>query len=172
MGWIFSGIVILISAIAFLWYRHRVQGELDRIISSHGSVVARLKKDETSRLDRLTRESDSQKGDKVYALVEALASPLDALDEAIQFADSEMEEGLVGLRKSFDQAFGRQNIERVEPEAGDTFFPELHEAISAEVSDEIAKGKIVKCLRSGWKSDDRTLRPALVSVSSGTGLTD
>ncbi len=78
-----------------------------------------------------------------------------------------MEEGLVGLRKSFDPAFARQDIERLEPLAGDAFLPDRHEAISAEASDSVKKGKIVKCLRSGWKSGDRTLRPALVSVSSG-----
>ena len=166
MSWIFTGIILLVSAFTILWYRNRVQGELDRIVSSHGSTIARLKNDETQRLDRLTRESDTQKEDKVYALVGELASPLDALDDAIQFAESDMEEGLIALRKSFDQAFGRQDVERLQPEAGDTFYPELHEAISAEVSDEIPKGKIVKCLRCGWKSADRTLRPALVAVSS------
>ncbi|GEM_PF-3005824 len=166
MSWIFAAVVFLVSMFTLIWFRISTRKELERIMSTHGTAVARLKKDETLRLERLTRESDSLKEDKVYDLVKELSTPLDALDEAIQFADKELIEGLIGVRNSIDQAFGRQDIERIEPKAGEVFLPNFHEAISSEPSD-IERGRIIECLRCGWKSGERSIRTALVSVSSG-----
>jgi len=57
----------------------------------------------------------------------------------------------------------------VEPVLGEgqTFDPNLHEAVAQEASDAVAEGVIVRQLRKGFKLRDRLLRPATVVVSKG-----
>ncbi len=49
---------------------------------------------------------------------------------------------------------------------GQTFDPNLHEAIGQEESDQ-PEGKVVRQIRKGFKLKDRLLRPAIVMVSKG-----
>ena len=51
---------------------------------------------------------------------------------------------------------------------GETFNPEIHEAIASEVSEECEKDSVVKQWRAGYKLGDRLIRPATVVVSSGS----
>lgn len=46
-----------------------------------------------------------------------------------------------------------------------TFDPAQHEALGSEESTEIAEGKILKVLRSGYKLHDRLIRPAQVIIA-------
>ena len=45
------------------------------------------------------------------------------------------------------------------------FDPNLHEAISEEVSDSIAPGSVIRVTRRGFRLRDRLLRPANVIVA-------
>lgn len=172
MVWISSGAIFIFSLIFFAWYRHRVQKELERISRAHARAITHIKGEEVARLERLTREHDTLKEDKVHDLVEELASPLDAFEEAIAFADGELKLGLESVRGNLVQAFHRQNIEPIDPVAGDGFLPKYHEAISSLASNQIERGKIVACLRIGWKAGDKCVRPAMVSVSAGISSVD
>lgn len=48
---------------------------------------------------------------------------------------------------------------------GQTFDPNLHEAISSEPSDEHESGDILEVIKSGYTIGERVLRPALVRVA-------
>ena len=50
---------------------------------------------------------------------------------------------------------------------GTAFDPNLHEAVSQEVSSEVPEGKVIRQLRKGYKLRERLLRPAMVVVSKG-----
>jgi molecular chaperone GrpE len=50
---------------------------------------------------------------------------------------------------------------------GQTFDPNLHEAVAQEESATVAEGIVVRQLRRGYKLRDRLLRPATVVVSKG-----
>lgn len=51
---------------------------------------------------------------------------------------------------------------------GQTFDPNLHEAVAQEASDEVPEGVVIRQLRRGYKLRDRLLRPATVMVSKGS----
>jgi molecular chaperone GrpE len=51
--------------------------------------------------------------------------------------------------------------------AGQTFDPNLHEAIAHENHPKVPEGKVIRQVRKGFKLKDRLLRPANVIVSSG-----
>jgi molecular chaperone GrpE len=50
---------------------------------------------------------------------------------------------------------------------GQTFDPNLHEAIAHEHDPKVAEGKVIRQVRKGFKLKDRLLRPANVIVSRG-----
>jgi len=50
---------------------------------------------------------------------------------------------------------------------GQTFDPNLHEAIAHEHNPKIPEGKVIRQVRKGFKLKDRLLRPANVIVSRG-----
>ena len=50
---------------------------------------------------------------------------------------------------------------------GQTFDPNLHEAIAQEHDPKVPEGKVIRQVRKGFKLKDRLLRPANVIVSKG-----
>lgn len=52
---------------------------------------------------------------------------------------------------------------------GETFDPNLHEAINHEESEEFAPGVVIKEFKKGYYLNDRLLRPATVSVAKEPG---
>jgi molecular chaperone GrpE len=50
---------------------------------------------------------------------------------------------------------------------GQTFDPNLHEAIAHEHNPQVPEGKVIRQVRKGFKLKDRLLRPANVIVSRG-----
>lgn len=63
------------------------------------------------------------------------------------------------------EAFGRHGLRRV-GEKGETFDPNLHQAVAQAPSDQPA-GKVAEVMQAGYVLGDRTLRAAMVLVSSG-----
>jgi molecular chaperone GrpE len=67
----------------------------------------------------------------------------------------------------------KQKLERYEVRpfeaTGQPFDPRVHEAISRVEHPEIPSGAVAVELQKGYRVGDRLLRPALVSVSAGTG---
>ena len=53
---------------------------------------------------------------------------------------------------------------------GQTFDPNLHEAIAHEPNDEVPENVIIRQSRRGYRMKDRLLRPSSVVVSSGPGV--
>lgn len=68
--------------------------------------------------------------------------------------------------KLMESILKKYDISRIDPK-GEAFDHELHQAISYENSDNIAKDKVINVIQAGYKIKDRLLRPALVSVSKG-----
>ena len=54
----------------------------------------------------------------------------------------------------------------IEAEPGAAFDPNLHQAV-ANIPSEHPNGTIASLFQSGWRIGDRTLRAAMVAVSTG-----
>lgn len=50
-------------------------------------------------------------------------------------------------------------------EVGEDFDPNLHHAVIMEESDEYEEGKVIEVLQTGYKIEDKLVRPAMVKVS-------
>lgn len=70
------------------------------------------------------------------------------------------------VRKQLED-FLRSNGVEILDATGQSFDPNLHEAVGHETSAEVAEGAVIRQLRRGFKLKDRLLRPASVVVSKG-----
>jgi molecular chaperone GrpE len=122
--------------------------------------------DETRQ--RLNRAADERALREKADFIAGLLPVLDNLQRATEAADTGsapevIAEGIRRTASSFENALAAAGVEAVDA-VGDTFDPELHEAIeTAEVNPE-EEGKVIAQHTRGYKIGDRLLRPARVKV--------
>ena len=106
-------------------------------------------------------------------LLKELLPVVDNLERAIKAAhDSKSGEGLVkGVDLTLKQLqgilgkFGVQSI----PTMGQPFDPSGHQAVASVPSTQVPDKHVVEEFQRGYRLHDRILRPAMVTVSSGSG---
>lgn len=74
-------------------------------------------------------------------------------------------EGLDLTLKLMDSAFQKCALSAVEPNKGDKFDPEKHQAMSAVESTEVPENHVLSTLQKGYLLHDRLVRPAMVLVA-------
>jgi molecular chaperone GrpE len=77
---------------------------------------------------------------------------------------SRLREGLEGIERSFLGILERNGIRREDP-TGAPFDPNLHQAMSEQVTEEHPPGTVVSAWTSAWTLNGRLLRPAMVVVA-------
>ena len=65
----------------------------------------------------------------------------------------------------------RFKVEQVNPE-GETFNPELHQAMSMVENPDLAPNTVIAVMQKGYTLNGRLLRPAMVMVSKGAAQID
>ena len=83
-------------------------------------------------------------------------------------SDSDFFKGMKAVFKECDTFLLKSNITRIDSKIGDAFDPLLHEALEVKASSDIEKDMIITIVQSGYMSNDKLLRPAIVTVSSGS----
>lgn len=116
------------------------------------------------------RETEKQKENWIkFAnknLILALLPLCDNFDEALKYAPEEKSvflEGIKQIKKQLDdllKEFGAEKIKSL----GEKFNPEIHESMVIEESEE-ESGIIVKEIQTGYKLNDKILRPSKVAVA-------
>lgn len=107
----------------------------------------------------------------IESFAESLVPVKDSLEAALAQPDQDAQAWQQGVEATLRQlvnAFERNAMKDVAPEAGDRFDPHLHQAISTIPSGE-PEGCVAQLLQKGYTIAGRVLRPALVMVSAGTG---
>jgi len=103
------------------------------------------------------------------SFAESLLAVRDSLEAALLARDQTLDswrEGVEVTLRQLTQAFERNLLKEVAPEAGEKFDPNIHQAIST-VPSEFPEGMVAQRLQKGYQLAERVLRPALVMVSSG-----
>jgi molecular chaperone GrpE len=93
----------------------------------------------------------------------ALASvaPEEVQDERVKA----LIEGVAATERALLAAFERNGIRRIEPQLGDRFDFNLHQAMFEVENSGRPPGSVVQLLQAGYQMHDRLLRPALVGVA-------
>jgi molecular chaperone GrpE len=104
---------------------------------------------------------------------EALKRVLPAVDDferAMQTLPDDLKDnpwvnGVLMVQRKLNAALEQSGITPIVTNPGDTFDPNVHEAITHEDSDQFDSEQIIGEVQRGYKIGDRVLRPAMVRVA-------
>ncbi len=145
-----------------------IQAELDKL----KDLALRSQAELENYRKRTAREKEDTIRYANTSILERLLPIIDNFELGLEAAEKNKSDPagiLAGIRMIHKQlcdlvtSCGAKVIDAV----GQPFDPNFHEAVGSEHSDEIAEGRVVRQLRSGYKLWDRLLRPSMVVVSKG-----
>ena len=123
---------------------------------------------------RLERDAETSKKYGAERLLGDLLAVCDSLElglKAAQAPDASAKsigDGLALTHKQLGTFLEKHGVKAVDP-AGQPFNPELHEAVSAVPSAEVAPNHVISVMQKGYRLHERLLRPAMVVVARAPG---
>jgi molecular chaperone GrpE len=105
------------------------------------------------------------------SLIKKLVTVLDNFEMALAAGQKQtgsaesLQTGVSMIQQQLKNVLAESGLEELDA-AGNTFDPNLHEAVSQQESAEVPEGQVVQQLRKGYKLRDRLIRPATVIVSA------
>ncbi|HYF58239.1 MAG TPA: nucleotide exchange factor GrpE [Burkholderiaceae bacterium] len=106
----------------------------------------------------------------VESFAESLLPVRDGLEMALKVEVPSVEslrEGVDATLRLLASAFDRHKLQVIDP-VGEKFDPNRHQAISMVPGGDVPANHVVTVLQKGYLINDRVLRPALVTVRSGS----
>ena len=145
--------------------------ELQAEVSKYKDAALRAAADLDNYRKRVSRERDESIKHANTSFLERLIPILDNFELGLQAARNAPEaapivDGLAMVYKQLQDFLANSGVETIEA-AGQTFDPNLHEALAQEENHEVPEGKVIRQVRRGYRLRDRLLRPANVVVSKG-----
>lgn len=102
----------------------------------------------------------------VLAVYDGMKRAVDAVTDEHRETAGPLIEGVELTMRELLNVFSRHGIEIIDPQVGDRFDPNLHEAMFEAPVPDTAAGDIIQVSAQGFAMRDRILRPAQVGVSS------
>lgn len=121
---------------------------------------------------RIRREAEEQIRYASLPLMHDLLEVFDNLRRALEAAEtaqsgSGLVEGVQMVAKQFEDTLGKFNCKPIAA-LGESFDPNVHEAISQMPSEEVPAGNVMIEATRGFQLHDRVVRPSQVVVSTGS----
>ncbi|MCL9776002.1 nucleotide exchange factor GrpE [Vibrio methylphosphonaticus] len=132
--------------------------------------VLRAKAEMENMRRRTEQEIDKARKFALNKFSEELLPVIDNLERAIAAADVENEvvkpivEGVEMTHKTLVDAVAKFGLKEINPE-GETFNPELHQAMSIQESADHEANTVMFVMQKGYELNGRVIRPAMVMVS-------
>ena len=143
----------------------KLQAELDKLKDTHLRLVAEYdnyRKRTLKEKSELIRSGGEKALGDLLPVVDDLDIALQNLDKATDL--EALKEGMHLIHSKFLDYLMRQGVRPIET-AGQPFDEELHEAIATfPAPEEAQKGKIIDCVKKGYKLHDKVLRHSSVVV--------
>lgn len=125
------------------------------------------------RSERDRREAEQYGGSKLardmLPVFDNLTRALEAAGEEQRAASAALLEGVELTLRELINVFKKHGIEPIQPEVGEKFDPQLHQAMFEAPVPNTKAGDIIQVSQAGFMLHDRLLRPAQVGVSSTPG---
>lgn len=146
----------------------------DELLAKIAELEALLKEKEDQHLRmaaeyenfrrRSREEKDATYTDAVADTVGEILPIIDNLERAALYDDeSKVKEGLVMIAKSVETVFEKLKVEAV-GKVGETFDPNLHNAVLHAEDDSLGEGEIVDVFQKGYKKGNKIIRFAMVKT--------
>ena len=115
---------------------------------------------------RTQKEREGVYADAVADTVKELLPVLDNLERASAVGDpAKIAEGLALTVKQAESALAKLKVEET-AHAGDTFDPNVHNAVMHIEDEGYGESEIVEVLQRGYRRGDKTIRDAMVKVAN------
>lgn len=122
------------------------------------------------RGERDRREAEQYGGSRLardlLPVYDNLRRALDAATAEQRAAAKALIEGVELTLRELVTVLGKHGVQPVVPQVGDTFDPQMHEAMFEAPVPGTKAGDIIQVMTEGFKLHERLLRPAQVGVSS------
>ena len=141
----------------------KVKDELEDVKDRHTRLIAEfdnLKK-------RSAKERENLYGSIMGDVISSLLPVLDNLEKAVmaETKDEEYKKGIELVLKQFQDVLKSKGVEEIKT-VGETFDPELHEAVSSVQDDTKGEKEIVQEYRKGYKLGHKVIRHSMVVVAN------
>ena len=108
---------------------------------------------------------------QTFDIARKIVTVLDHFDRALEVDKSKasvesLHTGVKMVRDEFLKTLEAFGVKRIAVNPGDEFDPRKHEALIHQPAPSIAKGHVAAQLQTGYSFNDKTVRPAGVSVAS------
>lgn len=140
-------------------------------------AALRAKADADNIRRRAAIDVDKAKKFALEKFANELLPVIDNMERGLAHADKENEallpliEGIELTAKSLESALEKFGVKAVNPE-GETFNPELHQAMSMIENAEVAPNTVIAVMQKGYELNGRLIRPAMVMISKGAPSID
>ncbi|ASA56565.1 nucleotide exchange factor GrpE [Vibrio gazogenes] len=142
----------------------------ERKLKEQQDAVLRAQAEVENIRRRSEQEVDKARKYALNRFAEELLPVIDNLERAIQAADAENEvikplvEGVELTHKTFIGTIEKFGLREINPE-GETFNPELHQAMSIQESPDHESNTVMFVMQKGYELNGRVVRPAMVMVA-------
>lgn len=149
--------------------REAAESKLVGVQAKFDEAKANLERETAEMRTRLMKTLEDRGKQAQFNFLTTLLPVLDNLNLAVSASETDasienLRSGVIGTARSFERALIDVGVEPV-PAVGETFNPELHEAVDmVPVEDADQDGKVTAEYSRGYKFGDRLLRPARVQV--------
>lgn len=134
----------------------------DRWMRSQAEFANARKRMEKQRLDAYGNAT-ANVIDKLLPIVDDFERAMENLPVEIQ--ENSWLEGIQLVQRKLSATLDTFNVTPIEA-VGQPFDPNMHEAITQEVTDAYESGMVCRVLQTGYKIGDRVIRPSLVVVAA------
>ncbi len=116
---------------------------------------------------RSSKERDGLYNSILSDVVEIMLPVVDNLENAakVETADENYKQGVELVLKQFKDVLKTKGVEEIKA-IGETFDPELHEAVSSIQDDNLGEKEIAQEYRKGYKIGSRVIRHSMVVVAN------
>ncbi len=143
-----------------------LKGELEKAVEARQRALA-----DFANYQRRASQNEQQAVRSGEAgVVRSMLGVLDHFDLALdqdktQVTVEQLLDGVNIVRDELFRSLETFGVERIAPDAGDEFNPNLHQAVLQQAAEGVAPNHVVSVLQPGYMMGETVLRPAKVSVA-------
>lgn len=146
-------------------------GKAEQEAAEQREAMLRMHAEMENLRKRLIRDLEKSRKRALEGFMDDLLPVRDSLEKGLEAAESEasvesLKEGKALILRMLGKVMSDHGLEEIDP-VGESFDPELHEAISMIPSPQHAENEVIDVVQKGYRLNDRLVRPARVVVSSG-----
>ena len=141
----------------------KIKQELEDITDRYKRVLAEFE----NHKKRSIKERENLYNSILSDIVEGMLPILDNLENAVKVEtkDEEYKKGIELVLKQFKDTLKSKGVEEIKA-LGETFDPELHEAVSSIQDDTKGEKEIIQEYRKGYKIGTKIIRHSMVVVAN------